>query len=74
MENRCRRCSSPASTLMAYDYAARRVWLYDDPGGPPAGAYPLCELHADRLTPPQAWTLTDRREAAPPLPFRRDVA
>lgn len=59
---------------MVYDYAGRRVWLYDDPGGATVGAYALCERHANRFTAPRAWTLTDLREATPPLPFRRDVA
>jgi hypothetical protein len=59
---------------MAYDYASRRVWLDDAPAGAPYGFYALCERHANRLTPPATWTLSDRRRLAPLLPFARDVA
>ena len=59
---------------MAYDYPARRIWLDDASGLIPDGAYALCEDHANRLTPPVFWTLTDHRKLAPLLPFRRDVA
>jgi hypothetical protein len=59
---------------MAYNYPARRVWLDDLGASLPPGGYALCERHADRLTPPVAWTLTDSRAFAPRLPFRREVA
>ena len=59
---------------MTYDYATRHIWLDDASGEIAAGAYGLCETHAGRMTPPVTWTLMDRREKAPVLPFQRDVA
>jgi hypothetical protein len=46
---------------MTFLYPQSSVWLDDlveavDPYG-----YPLCADHGDRMTPPQGWTLTDRR-------------
>ncbi len=58
----CARCTTPASTLMTFDYPSRAVWLEDlevDPAE--AGGYALCTNHGDRLSPPLGWTLTDRR-------------
>src|SRR5262249_46837720 len=57
------------------------VWL-DPLGGRGQGAGVLCELHAERMSPPRGWNLLDRRSAAsrlwigrepvaPPLPPRR---
>lgn len=57
---------------MTFDYAERAVWLEDlgiDAGAP---GYDLCVDHADRLTPPMGWTLTDRRSVTPLFAF--DVA
>ncbi len=58
----CVRCGGPSAALMVYDYADRSVWLEDltaedrmIPG------YPFCDDHANALTPPLGWTLTDRR-------------
>lgn len=57
---------------MTYDYAERAVWLEDSSIRPEATSYPLCVDHADRLTPPLGWTLTDRRSVTPLFAF--DVA
>ena len=58
----CVRCPTPAAALMMFDYAERAVWLTELDRDPrEAKAYPLCTPHADRLTPPLGWTLTDRR-------------
>lgn len=47
---------------MSFDYAARSVWLDDIAGPVHAGTgWPMCDRHADRLTPPVGWTLVDRR-------------
>ena len=57
----CARCGSPASTMMTFAYGESSVWL-DDLVDPIVGhGYSLCADHADRMTPPQGWTLTDRR-------------
>lgn len=56
---------------MSFDYAERAVWLGDlgEADGP---GHALCVDHADRLTPPLGWTLTDRRSVTPLFAF--DVA
>lgn len=58
---------------MAYDYAARTVWLDDVSDAAPGGGYALCEVHANRVSAPVTWTLTDHRLLAPPLPFSGPV-
>lgn len=46
---------------MTFVYVESSVWL-DDLVDPVTGpGYSLCADHADRMTPPQGWTLTDRR-------------
>ncbi len=58
----CARCGGPAAALMSFNYGERAVWLDDlDRPTQPGTGYPLCAVHADRLTPPLRWTLTDRR-------------
>ena len=60
---------------MSFDYADRQVWLDDlDPTAMPAGSYALCDTHADRLTPPVGWTLSDRRGRVRPLFVSLEVA
>ena len=71
MNVRCCRCAASASSLMGYNYAARRMWLIDVEAPPPQGLYALCETHANQLTPPQGWVNMDRRKLAPVLPFGR---
>jgi hypothetical protein len=57
----CVRCGSPSAALMTFLYSDAAVWLDDlvDDAGP--FGYALCADHADRMIPPQGWTLTDRR-------------
>jgi hypothetical protein len=60
---RCARpgCGGPAAALLRYDYAERIVWIddaVDDAGG---SAWPLCQVHADRLNVPVGWVREDRR-------------
>ncbi len=59
---------------MGFAYAERKVWIEDHSAPTPYGWYPLCEGHADRLTPPSGWVLDDTRSHAPVLPFQRQVA
>lgn len=62
MLEHCVRCGSPAGSLMSYNYTERAVWLDDLTSAViPGSGYPVCAIHADRLTPPMGWTLTDRR-------------
>jgi hypothetical protein len=57
----CTRCGSPASTHMTFSYTDSAVWLDEILGPTEPYGYSLCANHADRMTPPQGWTLTDRR-------------
>lgn len=58
----CIRCPIPAAAVMTFDYPERSVWLVEFEAPPDQGAgYSLCTTHADRMTPPLGWTLTDRR-------------
>ncbi len=58
----CVRCSTPAAALMTFDYGERAVWLDElEPDTERGRGYSLCTEHADRMTPPLSWTLTDRR-------------
>ena len=61
--------------VMSFDYGQAEVWL-DDRTGPidPGAGYAMCDRHADRLTPPRGWLLTDRRSIAQPLFVSFDVA
>lgn len=57
---------------MSFDYQERMVWLEDIGSDSTGPGHSLCVDHADRLTPPLGWTLTDRRSATPLFAF--DVA
>lgn len=58
-------CGRPAAAWLTYEYATRRVWLDDEPGGP-GDRWGMCAEHAGRLTVPQGWTAVDRRVARRP--------
>lgn len=60
---------------MSFTYEDRQVWVgaLDGPMEPGAG-YTMCGEHADRLTPPVGWTLTDRRAVVRPLVLELEVA
>lgn len=47
--------------MMSFSYADAAVWLDDLAEMAAAPGYALCSDHADRMAPPQGWTLTDRR-------------
>lgn len=60
---------------MSFNYGEQTVWLDDLTGRTAPGAeYPLCETHAERLTPPVGWTLVDRRRPVRPLFVSLEVA
>lgn len=46
---------------MTFNYADGAVWMDDVTDPIEAYGYLLCPDHADRMTPPHGWTLTDRR-------------
>lgn len=60
----CARCRAPGAALMSFSYQGRAVWLDElDDEDMPYG-YVLCADHADRMIPPQGWTLSDRRKVS----------
>ena len=71
----CVRCSAPAGIAMSFAYVDQTVWL-DDLAEPVelGAAYPMCEEHAGRMSPPVGWTLVDRRTAVRPLFASLEVA
>ncbi len=49
--------------MMSFNYGDGAVWLDDlTQAISPGAGYAVCGRHADRLTPPLGWTLTDRRK------------
>jgi hypothetical protein len=46
---------------MTFHYGDGAVWMDDLAESMEVAGYRLCSDHADRMTPPQGWTLTDRR-------------
>lgn len=46
---------------MTFNYSDGAVWLDDLVDAVEGFPYLLCADHADRMTPPHGWTLTDRR-------------
>lgn len=65
MRKTCSRCGAPTASAMAFDYTDKSVWLEDHDEEADITRYSLCANHADRLTPPLGWTLTDRRTVTP---------
>lgn len=63
----CARCSRPATVQMRFDYAMAEIWLDDFHGRVGPGGYAMCDPHADRVTPPIGWGITDRRDPVRPL-------
>jgi Protein of unknown function (DUF3499) len=75
MNTLCCRCSSPATSLMSFAYDDGAVWLRDLAAMPAIGIdYALCEMHANRFTPPVGWVLTDSRSSDRPLFRTLEVA
>ena len=76
MIEHCVRCAAPAVSVMSFSYGEAAARLDDITGSVERGsAYPLCEDHAERFTPPVGWTLVDRRErTVRPLFTSREVA
>lgn len=62
MNFRCTRCTSPADSVMSFDYRGRSMWISDiDVAPEPGSGYLLCAAHAARLGAPVGWTLIDKR-------------
>lgn len=53
-------CSRPPAATLTYDYGSRTATVEQLAPSHPM-QYDLCELHAERLSVPNGWTLVDRR-------------
>ena len=64
MSRQCSRqgCAHEATATLSYQYARSLVWLDDLSSERDPHTYDLCEMHAERLTPPSGWHLEDRRQ------------
>ena len=47
--------------MMTFNYGDGAVWMDDLADTVDTLGYLFCSNHADRMTPPLGWTLTDRR-------------
>jgi hypothetical protein len=59
-------CDRDAATRLTYDPIGCEVWL-DDLAERVGRHQEICALHAERLTVPRGWSLSDRRSAEPPM-------
>jgi Protein of unknown function (DUF3499) len=57
----CTRCGAPSAAMMTFNYWDSAVWMDDIDDRVEGFGYAMCADHADRMTPPLGWTLTDRR-------------
>ena len=57
-------CQRAPSATLTYDYAAG-VATVEQLAPPHPMQYDLCQLHTERLSVPNGWTLVDRRVVAP---------
>jgi hypothetical protein len=65
MLHSCAKCPNPAAALMAFDYERAEVWIEELVDAPdPGQGYALCGPCADKMTPPLAWRLSDRRNTS----------
>lgn len=58
-------CDAPATASFSFDAWNELAWL--DTVVEARGAGFLCQVHAERLTPPRGWSLLDRRSPEPKL-------
>jgi hypothetical protein len=58
-------CDAPAVASFSFDALNQLAWL--DTVVEARGAGFLCQVHAERLTPPRGWSLLDRRSPEPKL-------
>ncbi len=54
-------CQGLVAAWLTYDYAARSVWVDDQPAKESGDRWALCGIHASRLRVPQGWAHLDRR-------------
>jgi hypothetical protein len=63
MTRQCARngCGHVAVATLSYNYGQRTVWIEHVTDEPHPSTYDLCALHADHLSVPGGWILTDSR-------------
>jgi hypothetical protein len=70
-------CDRRATACLTYDADRSEVWL-QDPRADDEPAQVVCSLHAESLTVPLGWTVTDRRSASlevvDPLPTQEPAS
>lgn len=54
-------CTKDADATLSFDYATQRAVLTQLIVDLTPELYDLCEIHADRTSPPRGWQLTDER-------------
>jgi hypothetical protein len=59
-------CDQDAAARLTYDPVGCEVWL-DDLAERVGRHQEICALHAERLTVPRGWLLSDRRSDQPPM-------
>lgn len=59
-------CDRDAVARLTYDPVGCQVWL-DDPADRAGRNQEICSLHAERLTVPRGWVLSDRRSDEPAM-------
>ena len=59
-------CDRDAVARLTYDPVGCQVWL-DDPTDRAGRNQEICSLHAERLTVPRGWVLSDRRSDEPAM-------
>ncbi|MFA5565918.1 MAG: DUF3499 family protein [Acidimicrobiia bacterium] len=73
MRRSCARtaCSNQPTATLSYDYANRMVWLEVLSAEAHPMTHDLCTSHADRVSVPLGWHLSDHRGLGKvvPLPF-----
>ncbi len=66
-------CQRPPTATLTYDYSSSTATVAPL-AAPHPMQYDLCDLHTERLSVPQGWTLADTRVTAPVVDFRTRVA
>ena len=67
-------CSTAASATLSYDYRRQAVWLdYLSEEAHPM-THDLCTRHADRLSVPTGWEISDARRVTDLFPSRSTAA
>ncbi|MDZ7679188.1 MAG: DUF3499 family protein [Acidimicrobiales bacterium] len=59
-------CTEPATATFAYAPSQLAAWIGDLADDRRAIGHDLCDTHADRLSVPAGWTLTDERTQPEP--------